>query len=309
MRSGLARCGDVELFYEDLGDLDAPPVMLIMGVGAQLPMWPDGFCERLVEHGYRVIRFDHRDTGLSTKLSGHRAKGSVYTRLLRYMTGRTSPVPYTLVDLAEDVAALLDHLRIDSAHVVGASMGGMIAQVLAGTRPERVRSLAVIMSGTGKPLSALPRWQLIKLHFRAPAKDAPWEERLEFEVGSISLFNGPNFLPPIEELRRRVTALTERSYYPQGMLRQFDAVLGTGSLLRYARHISAPTVVIHGSIDPLLRPRNGRAVARAIAGARFLVVDGMGHDLPEPVWEPIVDALTENFQKAHDGPGEPEIRR
>jgi pimeloyl-ACP methyl ester carboxylesterase len=283
--------------------------MLIMGVGAQLPMWPDGFCERLIEHGYRVIRFDHRDTGLSTKLSGQRAEGSVYTRLLRYMTGRTSPVPYTLEDLAEDVAALLDHLGIDSAHVVGASMGGMIAQVLAGTRPERVRSLAVIMSGTGKPLSALPRWRLITLPFRAPAKDAPWEERLEFEVGSISLFNGPNFLPPIEELRRRVAALADRSYYPQGMLRQFDAVLGTGSLLRYTRHISAPTVVIHGSIDPLLRPRNGRDVARAVAGAHFLVVDGMGHDLPEPVWEPIVDALTENFQKAHDGPGEPETRR
>lgn len=272
-----------------------------MGVGAQLPMWPDGFCEKLVDRGYRVIRFDHRDTGLSTKMDGQRAHGSVYARVGRYLLGRRSTVPYTLVDLADDVVKLLDHLDIDKAHVVGASMGGMIAQVLAGKSPERVRTLAILMSGTGKPLSSIPRLRLIRLPFQAPGKDAPWDERLEYEVRNISLFNGPNFLPPVDELRRRVTELTKRSHYPQGMLRQFDAILGTGSLLRYTRHITAPTVVIHGSHDPLMRPRNGRGVAKAIPNAHFLVVDGMGHDLPEPVWEPIVDALTENFQKAHSG--------
>src|SRR6202043_160673 len=134
-RTGRAPCGEIELFYEDLGDLDDAPVMLIMGVGAQLPMWPDGFCEQLIKHGYRVIRFDHRDTGLSTKMHGSRARGSVYPRVLRYLVGRTSAVPYTLVDLADDARGLLDHLEIGRAHVVGASMGGMIAQVLAGRRP------------------------------------------------------------------------------------------------------------------------------------------------------------------------------
>jgi pimeloyl-ACP methyl ester carboxylesterase len=296
-RSGRAQCGDVELFYEDLGDLAAPPVMLIMGVGAQLPMWPEGFCARLIDHGYRVIRFDHRDTGLSTKMRGMRAEGSIHNRVARYLIGRSSPVPYTLVDLADDVAKLLDHLEIDNAHVVGASMGGMIAQVLSASHPERVTSLAVIMSGTGRPFSSIPRWRLIRLPFQAPAKDAPWEERLAHEVRNISLFNGPNFLPPEADLRRRVTELAERSHYPEGMLRQFDAILGTGSLLRYTRHITAPTVVIHGTEDPMIRPRNGRGVARAIPGARFVVVDGMGHDLPEPVWEPIVAALAENFSR------------
>ena len=134
-RSGIAACGDpsspIELFYEDLGDPDAPPVLLIMGVGAQLPMWPDGFCALLLEGGYRVIRYD-RDIGLSTKMAGQKANGSVYARVARYALGRTSPVPYTLVDMAEDARNLLDHLHIDRAHVVGASMGGMIAQVLAG---------------------------------------------------------------------------------------------------------------------------------------------------------------------------------
>jgi pimeloyl-ACP methyl ester carboxylesterase len=301
-RVGKAECGTsalpVQLHYEDLGDLGHPPVLLIMGVGAQLPMWPDGFCARLLDRGYRVIRFDHRDTGLSTKMRGLRAKGSVYPRVLRYLVGRRSPVPYTLVDLADDVKGLLDHLGIDRAHVVGASMGGMIAQVLAGSHPDRVRSVGLIMTSAGSPMSSIPKWRVIRLAFGAPGADAPTADRLAGEVRNISIINGPNFLPPLEDLRHRVEQLRARSDYPQGMLRQFDAILGTGSLMRYTRRISAPTVVIHGSEDPMVRPRNGRNVARAIAGARYVVVDGMGHDLPEPVWRPIVEALTENMTSA-----------
>ena len=298
-RSGIAACGDpsspIELFYEDLGDPDAPPVLLIMGVGAQLPMWPDGFCALLLEGGYRVIRYDHRDIGLSTKMAGQKADGSVYARVARYALGRTSPVPYTLVDMAEDARNLLDHLHIDRAHVVGASMGGMIAQVLAGSHPDRVRSLALLMTSSGKPLSALPAWRVIKLAFDPPAKDAPREDKLAFEVRNIAVINGPNFLPTEDELRHRVETLTARSDYPQGGLRQFDAILGTGSLLRFTRRIDAPTVVIHGSKDPMMRIRNGRNLARIIRGARFVVVDGMGHDLPEPVWRAVIDTLAENF--------------
>ena len=151
------------------------------------------------------------------------------------------------------------------------------------------------MSSAGRPFSAVPRWRVIKLAFDPPAKDAPAEEKLAVEVRNISVINGPNFLPPEPELRRRVEELTARSDYPQGMLRQFDAILGTGSLVRYTRRITAPTVVIHGSEDPMMRPRNGRNLARAIDGARYVVVDGMGHDLPEPVWRPVIEALTENF--------------
>ncbi|OBB35917.1 alpha/beta fold hydrolase [Mycobacterium sp. 852002-51961_SCH5331710] len=301
VRSGTAVCGDVGIFYEDLGDPADPPVLLIMGVGAQLPMWPDGFCARLIEQGYRVIRFDHRDTGLSTKLDGQRADGSVYPRVLRYLLGRGSPVPYTLVDLAEDVRGLLDHLGIECAHIVGASMGGMIAQVLAGRHPGRVASLGLVMTSAGTPLSSLPALRVIRLAFGAPPRDAPLEQRLAHEVRNVAIINGPNFLPPTEQLQRRVRELRERSDYPQGMLRQFDAILGTGSLLRYTRSITAPTVVVHGSKDPMVRPRNGRTVARAVDGARYVVVDGMGHDLPEPVWAPVVGALTENFATATPG--------
>jgi pimeloyl-ACP methyl ester carboxylesterase len=201
--------------------------------------------------------------------------------------------------MADDAAGLLDHLHIARAHVVGASMGGMIAQVLAGSRPDRVASLGIIMSSSGKPFSALPSLRVIRLAFGAPAKDAPWEDRLAHEVRNISIINGPNFLPPVEQLRHRVETLRARSDYPQGMLRQFDAILGTGSLLRYARSIEAPTVVIHGTKDPMVRPRNGRNLARVIDGARYVVVDGMGHDLPEPVWRPVIDTLADNFAAAH----------
>jgi pimeloyl-ACP methyl ester carboxylesterase len=228
-------------------------------------------------------------------MDGRRAQGSVYKRVARYMVGRQSPVPYTLVDLAEDAAGLLDALQIERAHVVGASMGGMIAQVLAANHPERVRSLGIIMSSSGKAFSSLPRMRVIRLAFGAPAKDAAWEDKLAFEVRNISIINGPNFLPPVDQLRGRVESLRARSDYKEGMLRQFDAILGTGSLLRYTRNIAAPTVVIHGSEDPLVRTRNGRNLARVIDGARYVVVDGMGHDLPRPVWRPVVEALTENF--------------
>jgi pimeloyl-ACP methyl ester carboxylesterase len=261
-------------------------------------MWPDGFCAQFVDAGYRVIRFDHRDTGLSAKMHGLRTPGPIYRRIGRYLLGKPSPVPYTLVDMTQDVVALLDHLDIARAHVVGASLGGMIAQILAAMEPNRVASLGIIMSTTGKPLSSPPAWRVIKLAFDPPADDASAEEKLAFEVRNVAVFNGPNFLPSDGELRQRVQQLADRCTYPPGTLRQFDAVLGTGSLLAYSKAIAAPTVVLHGSADPMVRPRNGRAVAAAIPGARFVVVDGMGHDLPEPVWQPIIETLTENFALA-----------
>jgi len=297
-RAGRADAGDVTIYYEDVGDPADPAVVLVAGLGAQLPMWPGGFCARLLDAGYRVIRFDHRDTGWSTKLDGRRSRDGRPRQVWRYLLGHSSDVPYTLVDMTHDVVALLDHLGIARAHLVGASMGGMIAQILAATEPGRVASLGVLMATTGRRIfTAPPAWRLLKLAFDAPPPGAPPEDRLAFEVRHLATLNGPAFAPTDTELRERVRRLTERSDYREGLRRHVDAVLGTGSLLRYSRAISAPTVVLHGSADPMLRPTHGRAVAAAIPGARFVLIDGMGHDLPAPVWRPVTEALTANFRR------------
>lgn len=296
-RTGRADAGGVEIFYEDLGAPDDPAVVLIAGLAAQLPTWPDGFCALLVRAGYRVIRFDHRDTGLSAKFDGRHAPDGRPRQAWRYLLGRTSAVPYTLVDMTRDVVALLDHLGIARAHVVGASMGGMIAQILAATEPDRVASLGVIMATTGKRIfTAPPAWRLLKLALQAPPSDAAPQDRLDFEVRHLATLNGPVVAPSPAELHARVRHLQERCSYPEGLRRHVDAVLGTGSLLQYSRAITAPTVVLHGSADPMLRPAHGRAVAAAIPGARFVLVEGMGHDLPAAVWQPVAGALTQNFR-------------
>ena len=207
-------------------------------------------------------------------------------------------MPYTLIDMAQDALGLLDHLGITRAHVVGASMGGMISQILSASHPERVASLGLLMTSPSTSLSSLPRWRVIRLAFDPPGRDAPPEVKVAREARNIAIINGPNYLPTDEQLRARVETLTARSDYPQGGLRQFDAILGTGSLVKFARRITAPTVVIHGSHDPMIRIRNGRNLARLIPGARFVVVDGMGHDLPPPVWRPVIEALAENFGAA-----------
>lgn len=297
-RSGHADADGVQIYYEDLGDPDDPAVVLIAGLAAQLPLWPDGFCELLVGAGYRVIRFDHRDTGLSDKLDGRHARDARPRQVWRYLLGHTSEVPYTMVDMSHDVVALLDHLGVARAHVVGTSMGGMIAQILAATERHRVASLGVLMATTGRRIfTAPPAWRLIKLAFAAPPPDASPEDRLAFEVRHLATLNGPAVAPPQSELRALIRRLAERCNYPEGRRRHVDAVLGTGSLLRYSRAITAPTVVLHGSADPMLRPTHGRAVAAAIPGARFVLVEEMGHDLPAAVWRPVVEALTANFRR------------
>ena len=282
----------ITLCYETFGDPSNPAALLIMGLGTQMIAWHEDFCAQLADRGLHVVRFDNRDIGRSTHVAGR--PPTIPQLLLR----STRAARYSLADMAQDSLTLMRELELSPAHMIGASMGGMIAQILAGTEPQRVASLGIIMSTTGKPFSRLPAWRVIRLAFGGPGDDASDEDKLAFEVRNVAVFNGPNFLPPEAQLRERVRQLAERSSYPPGMLRQFDAVLGTGSLLAYSKAITAPTVVLHGSRDPMVRPRNGRGVAAAIPGARFVVVDGMGHDLPQPVWRPIIETLTENFARA-----------
>ena len=297
IRHGVAEANGLSLAYEDMGNVLHPAILLIMGLSAQLTMWPDGFCQQLVAKGYRVIRFDNRDIGLSTKLSDLKVKGPFWQRMLRAQFGLTSPVPYTLHDMAEDVRGLLDFLQIPAVHVVGASMGGMIAQLFAAKYPDRVRSLGIIFSSTNQAFLPPPKQAALKPLTTGPGKKADEAAIIAHSVHFMRVINGPGFPLSDDELRAMAESFYRRSYYPAGVVRQFNAVLGTGSLRPFSKTIRKPTVVIHGSADPLVRPACGRAVARAIPNSRYVEIKGMGHDLPPGVWEPIVHSLVVNMKR------------
>lgn len=295
VRTGYAKSGDLDIYYEDMGDPNDPAVLLIMGLGAQLLLWRTGFCEKLVAQGLRVIRYDNRDVGLSSKLSGQRVDSPLTVRMVRSFLGLRSPSVYTLEDIADDAAALLDHLGIDHAHIVGGSMGGMIAQVFASRHAPRTRTLAVIFSSNNRALLPPPGIkQLLSVISGPPANSS--RDVIVNNAVRLSKINGsPGYPTPEEQTRAEAAELYDRAYYPAGVVRHFAAILGSGSLRRYDQQISVPTLVIHGRSDRLMRPSGGRAVAKTITGARLVLIDGMGHELPEPVWDEIVGELRTNF--------------
>ena len=286
---------DLDIYYEDFGDPTAPPVLLIMGLGAQLLLWRTGFCERLVNRGYRVIRYDNRDVGLSGKLHGRRAEAKLIPAMARSFLGRPSASVYTLEHMAEDAAALLDHLRIDRAHIVGASMGGMIAQIFAARYPHRTAGLGILISSNNAALLPPPAPRALLALIKGPAPDSPREVIIENSVRVSKIIGSPGYPTPEHTLRAEAIEGYERAHYPQGIARHFGAVLGSGSLKRYDRQITAPTVVIHGRADKLMRPAGGRAIAAAIPGARLVLFDGMAHDLPEALWDDIIGELAITF--------------
>ncbi|MGD1240610.1 alpha/beta fold hydrolase [Mycobacterium seoulense] len=290
--------GDLKLYYEDMGDIDDPPVLLIMGLGAQLLLWRTEFCERLVAHGLRVIRYDNRDIGLSSK-TRHRGSGQpLVTRLARSWLGLPSTAAYKLEDMADDAAAVLDHLGIGDAHIVGASMGGMIAQIFAGRFRDRTRTLAIIFSSNNSAFLPPPGPRQLLALIKGPSPSSPRDVIVDHSIRVSKIIGSRRYLAPEEQLRAEAIESYERSHYPWGVARHFDAVLGSGSLKPYNRRTAAPTVVIHGRADKLMRPFGGRAVARAIDGARLVLFDGMGHDLPQQLWDHVIGVLTSNFAKA-----------
>jgi pimeloyl-ACP methyl ester carboxylesterase len=299
VRSGTAVSGDLKLYYEDMGELDDPPVLLIMGLGAQMLLWRTAFCEQLVGQGLRVIRYDNRDIGLSSKTERHSSGQPLVTRLARSFLGLPSESAYRLEDMADDAAAVLDHLGIERAHIVGASMGGMIAQVFAARFAERTKTLAVIFSSNNHRFLPPPAPRALLALLKGPSPNSPRDVILDNAVRVGKIIGSPRYRMPDEQARAEAAESYDRNYYPWGVARQFSAVLGSGSLLHYDRRITAPTVVIHGRADKLMRPFGGRAVARAIDGARLVLIDGMGHDLPKQLWDRVIGELTTNFAGAH----------
>jgi pimeloyl-ACP methyl ester carboxylesterase len=285
----------IELCHEIFGAPDAEPMLLIMGLNAQMILWDDEFCQQLAAQGFRVIRFDNRDVGKSTRLTGGKPLTTIELLKLKFF-GTPIAATYKLCDMANDALGLLDALGIKSAHLVGASMGGMIAQEMAISHPDRVRSLTSIMSSTGNPKLPPPTRAAAAMLLRPPANTldefiARFEKTWKIlRVGSF----------PLDEARDR--ALAERIYArglnPAGAGRQLRAILASGSRKERLRSVKASTLVIHGTVDPLVRPEAGRETAASIPGATLLMIEGMGHAIPIRMWPQIVGAIADHAHTA-----------
>ncbi len=272
----------LRLCVETRGNPDGEPVLFIMGLAAQMTLWPEELLEAYAKAGYRVIRFDNRDIGLSTHLKD-RLSGHPVTVMARHRIGLPVESPYTLHDMAADVAGLVDALGLGSVHLVGVSMGGMISQVLAASYPEKVRTLTLIMTSTNSPRLPLPQPRLIWKLAGVGAKGHHEEAVVERSLAFWRAIQSPGFPPRQDEVRDRITRDFRRSYHPAGILRQTRAILATGSLSSMTRRIRVPTLIIHGTDDPLVRVVAAEQLKYLIPHARLERIKGMGHDLPAPL--------------------------
>jgi pimeloyl-ACP methyl ester carboxylesterase len=287
----------ITLCYETFGERANPTALLIMGLATQMIAWHDDFCRELARRGMHVVRFDNRDVGRSTHLTG---PPPTIPQLLRRSRRAAQ---YTLRDMADDAAGLLRGLDLAPAHVIGASMGGMIAQTLAANHPQLVRSLVSIMSNTGRLTSGQPRLRTYPALLR-PTPQGRDEfiahvQRVFTIIGSRTLAADP------DDLRDLIERSYDRDHDASGAGRQLAAIIASGDRTRALSTITAPTLVIHGTDDVLVRPSGGRATARAIRGAKLLRIHGMGHDLPRVVWPQIIDAIVENAARADDAAATP----
>jgi pimeloyl-ACP methyl ester carboxylesterase len=292
MAEQIANAGDgLDICFETFGDEGDPAMLLVMGLGTQMLGWPDAFCEELAARGFLVIRYDNRDVGRSTHFSGHRPP--TVKQLLRR---DRRCAPYTLADMADDGMRVLDHLEIERAHVAGVSMGGMIAQTMAARHPGRVLSLASIMSNTGHRWRGTPGLRAYPIFLRRPARDL--DAALDSVVATFRLIGSPEFPFDEAELRSVAERSYARGYDPAGAGRQLAAIIAAGDRTAELATITAPTVVIHGTRDVMIRPSGGRATARAIEGAELAMIEGMGHDLPRDLWDRILGLVEGNAARA-----------
>jgi pimeloyl-ACP methyl ester carboxylesterase len=290
----LAPVDGIEIAYQEIGDPTAEPMLLVMGLATQMLAWDEELCAMLAERGFRVVRFDNRDIGHSSKIDA----AGMPTRL-DMMTGRRASAPYLLKDMAHDGFGLMDHLGIESAHVVGASMGGMIAQTMAIRRPERVRSLVSMLSTTGNRWLGMPSWKAWgTLLARFPRNRAAYVTQA---VKTFTIVGSPGFEMDEKRLRKLAGEMYDRSHDAAGILRQMHAITASGDRTADLRGLEIPTLVIHGARDPLVRAGAGRATAKAIPGARLKVIEGMGHDLPRELWPTFVEEIVANAARADEG--------
>ena len=296
-----ASANGMQLAYDVRGDAGAPGIVLIMGLGTQMIAWPDPFCDALATRGFRVARFDNRDIGLSTKVESAGA-ANMAQAFQQAMAGKPVDAPYTLVDMAGDTVGVIDALGIEKAHVVGASMGGMIAQIVAATHPNRVRSLVSIMSTSGaRGLPQAAPAAAAALFGPRPAQ-GDREAAIRHGMNVLRTIGSPGYPQSDAELRAKVERAFDRAYYPAGVARHFLAVLSDGSRVARLKTIAVPTLVIHGADDPLVPLECGKDTARHIPGATLKIIPGMGHDLAPGLVPTLVDLIAAHCSRA-DGRG------
>lgn len=280
----------IDIEYESFGASSDPTILLIMGLGMQLIAWPEPFCTEIASRGFRVIRYDNRDTGFSTKFEG-RKPPSMLSMFVRGALRMPFRVPYTLTDMAEDAVGLLDAIGVEAAHVVGASMGGMIAHNLAAKHPGRVRTLTSVMSTSGHRSlpGADPLVSRHLIHARPSGSDR--EAVIAHNMRTIELIGSPAY-PVAEEKRREMASMSyDRCFYPQGFTRHVAAIMQDGDRRNRLQMIKAPTLVIHGREDPLVPLAGGIDTAEHIPGAELEIIDGMGHNFPIELWPKIIDLI------------------
>lgn len=282
----------LEIEYDTHGDPANPAMLLVMGLGAQMTLWPIEFVQALADRGFHVIRYDNRDIGLSQKFEGAKAPGVMW-HVIRKRFGFPPRVPYTLSDMAADGMGVLDALGIDRAHVVGASMGGMIAQLMAVEHGHRLLSLTSVFSTTGN--AKLPQADKAAIEpLTNPPASLDEEVLIEHGIKISNAIGSPGFRPDPERQRERVRESVRRSVYPAGLHRQVAAIIDDGDRTERLKSITAPTLVLHGEADPLVKVEGGHATAAAIPGAKIKTYPGWGHDLPEELVHPLADDIAEH---------------
>lgn len=285
----------LEIEVETRGNPTDPAVLLIMGLGMQLVAWPESFCQALVDAGFRVIIFDNRDVGLSEKIST-RTRNNLPLAAMRYFLHLPVRAPYLLDAMAADSVGVLDALGIDAAHVVGVSLGGMIAQTVAANYPKRCLSLACIMASSGDRRLPNASLKVTRLMLSRPPPKASLEALTDHLVGLFEAIGSPGFPTPPALLRERLSAGLRRGYYPPGTVRQLLAIVASGDRSAQLRTITKPTLILHGDADPLVRVSHGIDCARKIPRARLKIIPGMGHDLAPGLLPILADALVEHFR-------------
>jgi pimeloyl-ACP methyl ester carboxylesterase len=290
MAESTCRVGDIDICYETFGDPGDPAMLLIMGLGTQMVAYHDDFCTELAGRGFFVIRHDNRDIGRSTHLDG------APTPSLVQLAKRDRNSAYTLTDMADDSIGVLDCLGIDKAHIVGTSMGGMIAQTIAIQHPERTRSLVSIMSNTGGFWNGQPALTMYAVLLRPSPRDR--DGFIEHAVDMFTKIGGSGYDPDVEDLRHIATLSFDRGHDASGSQRQLAAIVAARDRTPQLRKLNVPVTVIHGAEDKLVRPSGGRATAKAIPGARLVMVPGMGHGLPRGAWPTIIGAIADTADRA-----------